>query len=220
MLAYVTRLGTRKKKSTVFFYGTNSMHTVWESACKQIFGDMLGQEISDLDIVNIEYNELEVEQQNKYNKKLIDIIDKPIWSILGTKNSFAKDTLIPDTVVIKRKNNTLCLNIYDAKYYHIKITDDDINRQPGIESVTKQYLYHKAYKQFMKDFNIEGINNIFLVPTDGETRKFATVSLSLLHEMTGKDIEAAYLNADDVWKAYVDGIKDMDLDEMIYGHTK
>lgn len=212
MMAYVTKLGAKRKSTKVLFYGTNSMNLIWEDACKQIFGDMLEKNVAALTV-------LDKEKREKYKGKLIDIIDKPLWTILSNNKSFAKDTLIPDTVVIKEKDNAIQLNIYDAKYYHIRITDRGISQQPGIESVTKQYLYHKAYCNFMDEFGITGINNIFLVPTDGESRKFATASLSFLHDITKKDIEAAYLNADEVWKAYVSNT-DWDLDEVINGHTE
>jgi acetyltransferase-like isoleucine patch superfamily enzyme len=38
--------------------------------------------------------------------------------------------------------------IYDAKYYKLLIKNNKIINQPGIESITKQYLYHLAYKKF------------------------------------------------------------------------
>lgn len=40
--------------------------------------------------------------------------------------------------------------IYDAKYYCFEHTRQNLKGQPGIESITKQYLYQLAYKNLPK----------------------------------------------------------------------
>ena len=216
MIAYVTRIGAKRKNTQVLFYGTNSMNLIWERACKDIFGDMLDKNISDLSILPEDRRDDFISANE--DMKLIDVIDKPVWTVFEKGKSISKDTLIPDTIVINRQNDKLWFNIYDAKYYHVLTTNSNISQQPGIESITKQYLYHQAYKDFMKHFGIEDITNVFLFPTDKASKRFGKVSLSFLHDITNQDIEAVSLNADEVWKIYVSN--DMkELNEFIDGRT-
>ena len=80
------------------------------------------------------------------HKKLIDLIDKPQWS--GTAPNGepfvkqAEDTLIPDLISIVNVDGDYQFIIFDAKYYNIQLEHNKkLRGQPGIESITKQYLY-------------------------------------------------------------------------------
>ena len=66
--------------------------------------------------------------------------------------------------------------IYDAKYYMPSLSGK-MQKQPGLESVTKQFLYQSAYRPFVEDHSFDAVVNAFLVPTcDDEPRKLARVS--------------------------------------------
>ena len=56
--------------------------------------------------------------------------------------------------------------ILDAtKYYNLDLKDDNLVGQPGLESITKQYLYELAYKKFIKDNEFNNVVNAFLFPS-------------------------------------------------------
>ena len=56
--------------------------------------------------------------------------------------------------------------ILDAtKYYNLDLKDDNLVGQPGLESITKQYLYELAYKKFIKDNEFNNVVNTFLFPS-------------------------------------------------------
>ena len=41
--------------------------------------------------------------------------------------------------------------------------------QPGLESVTKQFLYQSAYKEFVLDHGFDYVVNAFLAPSAGDS---------------------------------------------------
>lgn len=81
------------------------------------------------------------------NKKIIEYIPKPKWNGIESKR-----TLIPDVLVVENG----VLYIYDAKYY-----DLSNNNKPGIEDISKQFLYEKSFEKYFKE-----IKNTFLFPLD------------------------------------------------------
>lgn len=86
-------------------------------------------------------------------------------------------TLIPDIISFAVDDGgcrVFC--IYDAKYY-VPSVAKKIEKQPGLESVTKQFLYQSAYKDFVEAHRFDYVVNAFLVPTaDDELRELARVS--------------------------------------------
>ena len=78
-------------------------------------------------------------------------------------------TLIPDLITIKKniKGDWQFL-IFDAKYYNLRLEKGILGGQPGIESITKQYLYQMAYKDFLGEHYIQEVRNCFLFPTECE----------------------------------------------------
>lgn len=82
-------------------------------------------------------------------------MDKPQWNgIAPGGESFAKqaeDTLIPDLISIVHAGGDYQFIIFDAKYYDLQLEPGKkLRGQPGIESITKQYLYQLAYQPFVK----------------------------------------------------------------------
>lgn len=144
--------------------GTNSFNLVWEKVCAEVLNNQLQSPLGILD--------LPVKLDNAYDKSktLISIIEKPNWIDKkrdGTRfNKEASKTLLPDIISITKQENEYQVTISDAKYYNLKFTSKVLGGQPGIESVTKQYLYQLAYQEFMNMHQISNIKNCFLYPTE------------------------------------------------------
>ncbi len=60
------------------------------------------------------------------------------------------------------------LCVYDTRYYLPRV-GHTIKYQPGLELVTKQFLYQSAYQDFVRDHGFERVANAFLVPTSGNS---------------------------------------------------
>lgn len=158
--AYVDRHGSLMDIDGLSMFGTNSFNLVWEDVCKAILDDKLDKPLRLL--------KLPVPLRDEYNDclSLLDLIEKPFWSATGM---VAADTLIPDAVSIAKSGCDDLFIIFDAKYYVPRLTTGKPPKSmPGIESVTKQYLYQMAYKQFMKDHGFTKSFNCFIMPTEKE----------------------------------------------------
>ena len=80
--------------------------------------------------------------------------------------------------------------------------------QPGIESITKQYLYQLAYQPFAEAHQINTVRNCFLMPTDSaEVVEKGTVSLSMLSNLGLQDIQVRLLPAETVYRHYLENTK-------------
>lgn len=138
------------------YYGTQSFNLVWEEVCAEIFDNKLETKLKDIDKPIV---------CNDNNQKLIDIIEKPEWRYTG---NLAAKTLIPDTITIYKNEESKLFIILDAKYYYPLLEKGQApKRQPGIESITKQFLYQLAYKKLIEDNGYE-VRNIFILPTEEE----------------------------------------------------
>ena len=121
----------------------------------------------------------------------------------------AKDTLIPDLISIINSDNGYQFIIFDAKYYNLQLEEEKVLRgQPGIESITKQYLYQLAYNPFVEAHKISIIKNCFLMPTaNEEIISKGTVTLAMLKKLGLQDIQIRLLPAKMMYKHYLDNIK-------------
>jgi hypothetical protein len=147
-----------------------------------------------------------VNNRPESEKMLQDIIEKPFWSIT---NCCASDTLIPDIVSIQNINGHRQFIIFDAKYYApiFQLDKKPIN-QPGIESVTKQYLYQLAYEPFIKKYTFDSVANCFLLPTENdEVIDCGIVSMNMLKEFKLKDIQVRQIPAKQAFELYLNGRK-------------
>ena len=109
----------------------------------------------------------------------------------------AEDTLIPDLISIVNVNGTYQFIIFDAKYYNIQLEPNKkLRGQPGIESITKQYLYQLAYQPFVEAHQIGIVRNCFIMPTaSAEIVAKGTASLSMLRALGLQDIQVRLLPA-------------------------
>ena len=89
--------------------------------------------------------------------------------------------------------------------------------QPGVESVTKQFLYQSAYRSFVLDHGFDHVVNAFLVPSEGnEPRLLATVTFPgvVAKEASpfGNCIGMVALPAHDLFDCF---LRDMPADEQV-----
>lgn len=154
-------------------FGTTSFYHLWEEACKTAFEDKLDIKLGKLGISLVDA------WKDSKSNTLLGIIPHPEWERWddGVYGKAEKtDTLLPDAVSIVNDGGKSIFCIYDAKYY-VPSLSGRIRRQPGLESVTKQFLYQAAYRPFVKDHGFDAVVNAFLVPAcDNELRKLARVS--------------------------------------------
>lgn len=151
---YVNKATSINDINCLSLYGTQSFNLVWEKVCAEIFENKLDFMLKDID-TNIICND--------ENIKLIKLIEKPKWTYT---NNHALDTLKPDCITIHDDCKSKYLVIIDAKYYSPILEKGLVPRnQPGVESITKQFLYQLAYKKLIEDNGYE-VRNIFVLPTE------------------------------------------------------
>ena len=189
-------------------YGTNSFNLVWEEVCAEVLDNQLDKPIGALALpVPLSPN-----YKSRKHKRLIELIDKPQWTGVTPTGIFAKeaaDTLIPDLISVVKVGEDHQFIIFDAKYYNIQLEENKkLRGQPGIESITKQYLYQLAYQQFITEHQIHTVRNCFLMPTsDKEVVVKGTASLAMLSSLGLQDIQIRLLPAETMYKHYTDNTK-------------
>lgn len=200
--AYIEHSGSLYDTDCLSLFGTNSFNLVWESVCAEIMDNQLDVQLSAL--------RLPVPLKPEYNRntRLKDLIEKPLWTATGKK---AADTLIPDLISIKGNQ----FIIFDAKYYNARLEFGVAPQgQPGIESVTKQYLYQLAYQQFITDHEFLGVENCFLMPTEGSAIvDKGTVTMKMLSGLGLRDIKVRLIPAVMAFEHYLSG-KKIDIDTL------
>lgn len=198
MYAYISSEGTLNELDYLSLYGVNKFHTIWENVCKCVLNDHLDTELHMLPLLNNQYK--------KTKTKLKDIIDKPKWIDQDDKGEFFNEakTLIPDTILIDKD----VMLIYDAKYYCFENKRQYLTGQPGIESITKQYLYQLAYKDFADKNKINKFMNCFIMPTEeDEVIQKGYVDLKMLSNLELEPIKVFLLPAQHIYKLYLSNKK-------------
>lgn len=206
LYTYISNAKVSQEDVSYSLYGTNSFNLVWEDVCKQNFGNVLETQLSKLPKgVCREY-------ASKENKKLIDIIEKPVWTNNDSDISAKADTLKPDLVCIYPMGNEedYCFGIFDAKYYCIDfmLTKDGykVVGQPGIGDVTKQYLYQLAYEDFAEKQGYKHMVNMFLCPHEESILDYGFVSMQMLKSLGNGTLSQIYvlkLCAEEMFDYYI-----------------
>lgn len=194
--AYIAQSGSLYDTDCLSLFGTNNFNLVWESICADIMDNKLEARLGALHLPT----PLKPEYDRK--QKLIDLIEKPLWSITGKT---AADTLIPDLVSIAGDR----FIIFDAKYYHAQLEPGNAPKgQPGIDSVTKQYLYQLAFQKFITDHHFSEVKNCFLMPTENkEIEDHGEVSMEMLSALGLQNIKVRFLPAEMAYEHYLSGLK-------------
>lgn len=163
----------RKNYDEINFYtfGTTYFHIVWEVVCKNYFNDI----------------------SNKYKQKLI----VPEYKLYLEKRleykKLLKNRLIPDIVFIEND----IIYIFDAKYYKVKIVNNELRFLPGIEDITKQIIYEKAFEKL--ELGNYSYYNAFIFPKD-EFRVIGNIKFEIFEN---KEIKLIYLDATEVYDYYL-----------------
>lgn len=193
--SYLIKRSSENNPISTACLGSTSFYHVWELACSVAFGDKLRTRIDGLGL------RLCDSWTAVGQKKLIDIIPKPKWELPNRDFGYVPckdvDTLIPDAITIcERADGTTVFCIYDAKYYS-PLIDTTIRGQPGVDSITKQFLYQSAYRGFISDHEFQQVVNAFLIPTSGKAvRRVARVSFP--HVIANE--EPPFANYVDMWE--------------------
>ena len=201
--AYVAHKRTLQDSYGISMYGTNSFNLVWEDVCSEVFDNKLHSAIGQLELP------VSVCEEYKSSNKLIDIIERPIWTGIDTDggmfNKTSSETLIPDLVTISYQDEKIQFLIFDAKYYNINLEKgEELRGNPGVGDVTKQYLYQLAYKKFISDHQIEIVKNCFLMPTeDDKIVKKGRVKMDMLSNLGLQDIQIRLLPAEMMYNYYL-----------------
>lgn len=205
MHSYLSNKNAHTNENYLTLYGTSAYHEIWEEMCAQVFGDKLHKKLRDL--------KLPVELDPKFlpSKELIQLIKKPKWYYKGIFPNTAYGTFIPDTVTFYNDE----FIILDAKYYNLKFDENILDDQPGLESITKQYLYELAFKEFIEAHKFSGVKNAFLFPKyEGEVENKGHIKLEILHNLGLENIQVIMLPAFKINKWYLKN-KKMVLNELM-----
>ncbi|MDO4840553.1 MAG: LlaJI family restriction endonuclease [Desulfovibrionaceae bacterium] len=205
LYAYMANSNTLDNLDCFSMFGTSTFNLVWEKVCAEVLDNQLQRPISSLPVP------LAGQYKAMRRKKLIDLIERPKWT--GTAQDgttfarLASDTLVPDIVsVVKAGENDCRFIIFDAKYYNLLLErHKDLSGNPGIESVTKQYLYQLAFQPFTEAHKMQ-VRNCFLMPTaSSEIIAKGTVTLAMLQSLGLKDIQIRLLPAKLMYRHYLEG---------------
>lgn len=194
--AYIAHSGSLYDMECLSLFGTNSFNLVWEGVCADVMDNQLGVRLDALKLPKA------LKPEYDGNLRLIELIEKPLWTATGKT---AADTLTPDLISITGEQ----FIIFDAKYYNAQLIPGNAPKgQPGIESVTKQYLYQLAYKKFIADHGFSIVKNCFLMPTENkEIEDHGEVSMEMLSVLGLQNIKVRFLPADMVYAHYLNGRK-------------
>lgn len=176
----------------LLLYGTRNFKWVWEVICGYVF---------DNEFVN----------SGKKSKYKIYEIEPPKWYIDNRNNlesddsneyEMKKNRLTPDILKVVVYDDIRCLLILDAKYYNLRIENECLKGNPGIDDITKQYLYHTALKKYIEKNNINKIINAFLFPCELKTNVQGEVVLDFMKQFSDININLIKLNVDEVINMY------------------
>lgn len=214
MYSYIAdREFTTGENDSVSMYGTANFNLVWENVCNDILGDQRYLPMGALELPQ------KLDEKYRASDTLISVIEKPGWYGVGSNGlNFRKTadrTLVPDFLAVRKIEGKCCFIILDAKHYNLQLEEDSpLSGQPGIESVTKQYLYELAYKEFIQSNRIDYVSNCFLFPTEMDTIQLkGHVELSFLHNQGLQNISIRLLPASKVFEYYLTDRK-MDIEDL------
>ena len=194
MYQYISQEKNYTNNNTITLYGTTTYQVIWEEICSKVLNNKIKKQINELPLPNTKQN-----NNNNQTKTLIELIEKPKWNFKD-QSSIETDRLRPDIITIQKDT----FIILDAKYYDIKFEKDELKGQPGLESITKQYLYELAYKEFIDTSGFRKVKNAFLFPTyEKETKNKGTIKLNFLTQIPLEEIQIIMLPVSKMNKLYL-----------------
>jgi hypothetical protein len=198
MHAYLSEENSLTNENYLTLYGTSTYHVIWEDVCCEVLGDKLHKRLGDLNLPK------KLNSKYKSNKELIEIIKRPKWILNNGAYHNAEGTFIPDLITFYDDD----FIILDAKYYKIRFNEKELIGQPGLESITKQYLYELAYREFINLHGFKCVKNGFLFPTyDSMVDNKGHVELKILSDLGLEDIQVIMLPAREMNQLYLNNKK-------------
>lgn len=199
MYAFIKNENVIETNEHFSMFGTVSYHKIWEDVCKEVLCDMLHKRVCDVE-----------ELHSNSKTTLLEYICKPWWN-----NIMVTDTLIPDIVTVTKD----IFAIFDAKYYSVTLTEKNINGQPGIESITKQYLYASAYKNLIGEWGDpyrKCVCNAFIFPKE-QNENVVNAGGVTFGLFPNQAVHILFVEPTWFYQAYLSGTKClMDLFEVIH----
>lgn len=181
LYAYIVENDSVASEDALGFIGTNALNLVWEKACSEIFGENI-------------------------KEKVASMIKNPRWFLDG--KAYEANTLIPDIITEYQINGENVFCILDSKYYLINTETGKVLGNPGVQDVIKQFVYHEAFIDYLKDYN-RCVFNAFLFPQLLEASASNNILIrgSVTMLKWGFDelvpIFLVFLNPSFVWKHYI-----------------
>nr|WP_314045067.1 LlaJI family restriction endonuclease [uncultured Leptotrichia sp.] len=200
MKNYFLETENSNEDEEIKFIGTTSFNLVWEKVCAIVLGNSLDKKLEDLGLDTID---------NTRNITLKEVISKPEWKVSNSdiKHQSSK-TLIPDLIVYNKEDRSI--SIYDAKYYNIILTEKLLKNYPGVEDISKQYLYELAYRDLIKRNNLKIKENAFIMPTDKKMENQDTlfeeigeVEFDIFENMEFKSVRVKLASATKMYEKYL-----------------
>lgn len=192
-------------------YGTKSFHSIWEEVCSKVLSSQKEDYIKDIE-PKLNISSVNKDFRNK-EPRLVDLIEQPIWK-KHKKGAIGipKNTFNPDGLIIHKdkKNKGYSFSIIDAKYYCPNWSDVMVEDIPGIEDISKQYLYQLAYQDLLEKNNITTVRNYFLMPKrGGYNKREGFVKLNIFKNIGLQNIDIIMLDPEFMYENY---LKNIDVD--------
>ena len=206
MISFFDQRGIWDTTEKLNLYGTSNFNLIWEEVCASGFDNYLHKKIKDISFPIIPSSI----DPALDDEELISVIEHPKWyGIDFNGEEFEKEaqsTLRPDLAYIYNNKCRHEFVIFDAKYYCVSlVSDQTLKGQPGVEDITKQYLYQIAFREFMQARGISTVKNAFLIPSyDNQIRKFGYASLPFMERLLHLNrIVVISVGANDMYDLYI-----------------
>ncbi|WP_436894287.1 LlaJI family restriction endonuclease [Staphylococcus gallinarum] len=152
LIAYLSNI-SNNSNGNVTLAGTRAFNLVWEDVCSEVYGNNLDNTFEELNLI--------VPSPEMSKDTLKSFVEKPMWKVRDQAPFVSGSPLKLDVLSI----NSSSINIYDAKYYNISFYEKKVVGQPGINDITKQYLYELAFEKIIS-LNQLTVKNQFIMPKD------------------------------------------------------
>ncbi|MBZ8173794.1 LlaJI family restriction endonuclease [Staphylococcus cohnii] len=172
MIAYLNNI-SNNSDGNVTLVGTRAFNMIWEDVCSEVYGNDLDKTFEELNLI--------VPDPEILNETLKSFVEKPMWHVEQQTPFVCGSPLKLDVLSVNSQN----INIYDAKYYNISFHDKKVLGQPGINDITKQYLYELAFKKII-NLNQLIVENQFIMPKDDfveDGKVIAHVNLEMFNSL-------------------------------------
>ena len=212
LYTYISEQSSNETDVSFSLYGTNSFNLVWEKACGSLFNNMLDGSWTIKRLKNAGLIDEKRVLTSDMSKTISDYIERPEWILFNNSVNYKGD-LIPDMVMLKKtEKKGRSMFILDGKYYLIREKDGELEGNPGIQDVIKQYIYNAALRDFINIFDIKAVANAFVVPAIASKKKgisienIGQISYWAIQKAGFKelpDVQVVMIDPELVWDRYL-----------------